>query len=45
MELFKINFDLQFVQNAAARDLTTSRKYEHITQFYHLYNGYLLNQF
>ncbi len=36
---------LQIVQNAAARVLTRSRKYDHITQlqFYSLCTGYLLS--
>ncbi len=34
---------LQIVQNAAARVLTRSRKYDHISQFYSLCTGYLLS--
>ncbi len=34
---------LQIVQNAAARVLTRSRKYDHITPIYRLYTGYLLS--
>ncbi len=34
---------LQIVQNAAARVLTKSRKYDHITQFCSLCTGYLLS--
>ncbi len=34
---------LQVVQNAAARVLTRSRKYDHITPIYSLCTGYLLS--
>ncbi len=34
---------LQIVQNAAARVLTRTRKYDHITPIYRLYTGYLLS--